>query len=298
MTYTASEKLWGKYYKTFEEAISVTNKNIYHYTSSEAMFKIISNKKIWFSNVNCLNDESERKYIYTLLKQCIKSKKLNSMFKEEILKVCEMMESEQEEVCYASTLYNLKNKFIASFSLNSDSLSLWNYYTKTKNMLGYSIDFNLEDFLETTNSTNKYYLYGKVIYEERDQLEILNLMIDDYNEEFCKFLNGDEEVHRSFLISEFIMIIHMFGLFFKHPAYALEQEFRFIYEPSDDIKYRQHFGIFIPYVEISFDMSCIKSIKISPTQKEQLLKTTLIDMLNNIGYQNIDVLNSNIPLRY
>lgn len=34
MTYTASEKLWGKYYKKFENSIKTENKTIYHYTSS------------------------------------------------------------------------------------------------------------------------------------------------------------------------------------------------------------------------------------------------------------------------
>lgn len=69
MTYTASEKLWGKYYKKFENSIKTENKTIYHYTSSDSMCKILSNKCIWFSNANYLNDESERTYIYRLLKR-------------------------------------------------------------------------------------------------------------------------------------------------------------------------------------------------------------------------------------
>lgn len=34
MTYPASEKLWGKYYKNFENSIKTENKTIYHYTFS------------------------------------------------------------------------------------------------------------------------------------------------------------------------------------------------------------------------------------------------------------------------
>ena len=298
MSYTASEKLWGKYYKKFEDNIKTTNETIYHYTSSNAMYKILSDKCIWFSNVNCLNDETERKYIYNLLRRRLEKNKLPDLFKNEIVNICTMMESNEDHICYASTIYNLKNKFVASFSLNYDSLSLWNYYTKDTSMLGYNIGFNLEKFIKSTNLLDKYYLHGKVIYKTKEQFKILDLMLNDYCEEFCKFLKEDEKTHRAFLISEFIMIIHMFGLFFKHPAYAMEEEYRFIYEPTDNIKYRQKAGLFIPYIELPFDTSCINSIKISPTQKDENIKTTLIDMLHNKGFDNIKVSNSSIPLRY
>ena len=73
MTYTASENLWGKYYKKFENTIKTENKTIYHYTSSDSMCKILSNKCIWFSNANYLNDEIERTYIYRLLKRRVEN---------------------------------------------------------------------------------------------------------------------------------------------------------------------------------------------------------------------------------
>ena len=75
ITYTASEKLWGKYYKKFENSIKTENKTIYHYTSSDSKCKILSNKCIWFSNANYLNDESERTYIYRLLKRRVEKHK-------------------------------------------------------------------------------------------------------------------------------------------------------------------------------------------------------------------------------
>lgn len=298
MTYTASEKLWGKYYKKFENSIKTENKTIYHYTSSDSMCKILSNKCIWFSNANYLNDESERTYIYRLLKRRVEKHKLNDSFKKEVLEICAMMESDEDSICYASTMYNLKNKFIASFSLNQDSLSLWNYYTKDNNMLGYNIGFNLKKFISSTNKLKQYYLHGKVIYNTKEQFQILDLMLNDYCEEFCKFLKYDEQVHRSFLIAEFMMILHIFGLFFKHPAYALEEEYRFIYEPTTKVKYRQKAGLFIPYIELPFDTSAVNSIKISPTQKDEIVKNSLIDMLHDKGYSNINISKSNIPLRY
>ena len=178
------------------------------------MCEILSNKCIWFSNANYLNDESERTYIYRLLKRRVEKHKLNDSFKKEVLEICAMMESDEDSICYASTMYNLKNKFIASFSLNQASLSLWNYYTKDNNMLGYNIGFNLKKFISSTNKLKQYYLHGKVIYNTKEQFQILDLMLNDYCEEFCKFLKDDEQVHRSFLIAEFMMILHIFGSFF------------------------------------------------------------------------------------
>lgn len=96
ITYTASEKLWGKYYKKFENSIKTENKTIYHYTSSDSKCKILSNKCIWFSNANYLNDESERTYIYRLLKRRVEKHKLNDSFKKEVLEICAIMESDKD----------------------------------------------------------------------------------------------------------------------------------------------------------------------------------------------------------
>lgn len=74
------------YYKKFENTIKTENKTIYHYTSSDSMCKILSNKCIWFSNANYLNDEIERTYIYRLLKRRVEKHKFNGSFKKEVLR--------------------------------------------------------------------------------------------------------------------------------------------------------------------------------------------------------------------
>lgn len=298
MTYTASEKLWGIYFQEFENIIKTSNTKIYHYTSPEAFFEILKNKTIWFSNVNCLNDASERKYIYNILQERVYKSELSALFLNEITNLCNMMKEDVENVCYASTMYNINDKFIASFSLNSDSLSLWNYYTKNVNSLGYNIEFNLNNFLQDNEESLLYYLHGKVIYDYKEQSNILDLMLKDYCEEYSKFTTKDEKTHRSFLLSEFIMIIHIFGLFFKHPAYSAEEEYRFILEAPETLNYRQTKGLFIPYTQRYFNENSVTGITISPTQKEELAKTTLENMVKNIGYTNIKVVNSSIPLRY
>ena len=49
-----------------------------HYTSLSGLKGIMSSKKLWFSDSACLNDKTEGKYIYDVLKDClfdIKNKK-------------------------------------------------------------------------------------------------------------------------------------------------------------------------------------------------------------------------------
>ena len=63
------------------------NRNLYHYTSPEGLIGILGNNKLWFTESGCLNDESEGKYIYSLIQNCIETNlTFNIDFSEEVRK--------------------------------------------------------------------------------------------------------------------------------------------------------------------------------------------------------------------
>lgn len=300
VTYTANEKLLDMYYEIFQEHISPQDLQIFHYTSPNALFNILNSKTFWFSNINFLNDETERKYIYILIQEYMNNNKNNfsELFYNEISEICSEMTSDAESICKASTMFNLNNKYVASFSLDDDNLNLWNYYTKNPNALGYNVEIDINKILN--GSHTKYYRFfgGKVIYEKQEQLNLIEKIILDYYSDYINWTNDEHKVHRSFLLSEFTNIIQAYGIFFKYPYFAAEKEYRFVLETEQKCNYREFNGLFIPYIDYKFLKDCIKSITISPTQKQSITKNSIEKILKEFEYENVQVKISKIPLRY
>lgn len=53
--------------------------------------------------------------------------------------------------------------YVASFSLNNNSLNIWNYYTKTNDKTGYSIGYNSKELIDSLK--NKSFYFYKVYYD-------------------------------------------------------------------------------------------------------------------------------------
>ena len=53
-----------------------------------------------------------------------------------------------------------------------------------------------------------------------------------------------------------------------------------------------------PYIEVPFPKEIIKEITIGPLLKDKIALNTVIDLLKSRGYDSVEVLNSNIPIRY
>ena len=124
---------------------------LHHYTSPNGLIGIITEKNIRHTNINCLNDKSEYRYTYSLIKkEILTDSEISSKLKTNNL--FSLIESR----CNYSTdnkLYDIENEtynkrtyYIACFSTAEDSLPMWNYYTSNGSSLGYSIDFCIEDF--------------------------------------------------------------------------------------------------------------------------------------------------------
>ena len=98
-------------------------------------------------------------------------------------------------------------------------------------------------------------------------------------------------------------------MFFKHPAFKSEQEYRFILKIQNDsqsdslaIKYRVGTsGIITPYVEWTFNNlkpMLLKQITLSPMIEEELAKESFERFLRNDAFQNISIVPSSIKLRF
>ena len=150
---------------------------IYHYTSPSGLKSILENHTLWVSDFAFLNDKSENRYLYEVLGDILENSKvsleLNSDFLDELTHILNQRVDSIPDNYY---------RYICSFSSNPDSLSLWNYYTKTDTGVGYNIGFDWELLLSNTSAPSEQEInYGKVLYEPNEQSNLLEIMVVGYN---------------------------------------------------------------------------------------------------------------------
>ncbi len=283
---------------------------VYHYTSDSALKSILENSTLRLSDIKYMNDESEMKYFYDLAKKYLEgTNKFDKIFKDEIIKVIDLFDSVNRFGYSELKVCSIKsNIFVISFSLNSDCLPLWVYYTKNPNSIGYSIEFDRALITRVIEkSTKKDCFTGKVIYEESIQKKVLDKL---FNYFYRLYLQEDENNKRDVIVS-CEQVIKLLSLFCKSPYFKNEEEFRIVISSltlktknkvigGNNTKFRLQKGIFVPYTEINFKnkKNCIEGIKISPTQKDILAKYGLKELLEELEYLNVDVEQSKIPLRF
>ena len=272
-------------------------KSFFHYTSGEGLNGILKNKKIWFSHTKFLNDEQERRYTYKILIDEI-NKMPKSDFNESLIKYYDENSDAKNNV---NTNYFEHEYYLACFSNNKDSLSLWNYYTKNENSVGFNIEFDKDALISALN-LSPMDVHGQVIYEEKEQRKLIKNILIKYNEEFKKIDKNNISAIANICV-DISLLISFYSLFFKHPAFKHEEEYRIaigknkIYN-NHKCLFRAYKNLFIPYFEREFPSSSIKSITISPTQKQKITKESLNLMLNEMNYNGVKIINSDIPLRY
>lgn len=138
------------------DSFSFDGEELCHYTSPEALIKILENKSLRFTDYRFLNDKTEGTYIYDV----INSLDL-SVYDEGFIKAIENLKKRRFTASEIASewLSHISNEdtykidtpyfyFICSFSTDCNNLSMWNYYTKTVSGVGYNIVLYTKDLQE------------------------------------------------------------------------------------------------------------------------------------------------------
>lgn len=125
-----------------------------HYTSADGLYGIFENRTLRFSNIDFLNDKYE---LWQGLNAIADIVNINTNEFEQ-LKTDEFEE----------------HLFVCCFSLEEDSLPMWNYYTKESTCKGYNICFSLNELLVSFIERNEFLKncdisYGRVEYINRNK---------------------------------------------------------------------------------------------------------------------------------
>lgn len=296
---------------------------IYHYTSPVGFNGIIQNKHLWFSDRFCLNDYSEGNYVLNLFMtyiDLILSDLPLKKKKDEIINRC-------TDYIREFPLSNM-NIYQLSFSLDDDSLCMWNYYTKGDSIQGYNLHFNSKELCDSLYNLysigKKPYpslLRGTIDYDEDSQINKVKCFISKIYKAIFEDCNSIENTAIQTFINRIDSIFErltLIGTFFKSNCFSIEKEYRIaidlfvddgeaiaLKEDNKDgkisnkqCKFSFNHSFFVPHFELEFDPKVLKEIKLSPTLDYVKMKNNLDFLLYNKGFRSTEITESKIPVRY
>ncbi len=307
----------------------VANKavGICHYCTIDTLNAILESSCLRFTDVRFLNDSTEFVDIVPLIRQVLISGNYSLDFRNLILssdEFCKLEDYKQLYVGFSRREHDYRKTtnytYTCSFSTNSDSLSMWNYYATTAAGVNVVFDFawNIFDGSEKTEATigeklsNDIMLFrGIIIYSIEDKekciAELLNRLSQIFEE-----AKSDLDKYKSYILYAFKEAINNMRCFFKNSSFDSENEYRVVLKipeellqketDAEGIKRKGVFkkgNIFIPYVDYEFKQESIKYITINPYDREprSMFKLGIENLLWMNGLGNVKIVPSNIPIR-
>jgi Protein of unknown function (DUF2971) len=238
---------------------------VYHYTTMEAMMKIVRSRTVWATSISYLNDFSEGEHFMKLILGRLPSYLKRYGLGDEI---AILMKSE-----LMGTRQSFKFRpYVASFSAESDSLPQWRSYCASGN--GISIGFKVERLkramlVDDENKARPEALvsFSPVEYVDDKGDESLDAEIADAvrgSEELAQQVQ-EADGRKNFASLYFRLLIEHRASFKKHISFSNECEHRIIVDPlnlSPDfefVQYRATRSTLVPYVIVSVPPSRVGS---------------------------------------
>jgi hypothetical protein len=276
---------------------------LYHYTSGQGLYGILNSSQLHCSDVNFMNDPSERTYFLDLLEVVfIKAHD------------CKDIYSGLYNKSYQDAVTDPFDRYVASFSKNPDSLSMWNYYAKGN---GYNLGLDIDKIIEANRDENFYIQKIELNYKREQQIDETVAFIRSQKEncnrynEIGKIIKGgvseddyyDLGYEQHNLIGEFNEGIYKLALGFKHYAYEREEEVRLVISENEVEQKSTRFktsenGVFVEYLPLKLDLKTnLKSVTVHPLNADLHLSGAK-RFINSIFHnQKIDIKMSSIPFR-
>ena len=257
---------------------------LFHYTTTEGAYGILSTGEFWATKINYLNDRKELLHSVDLAQGILKSFQFDSI-EHELIK--------QDLIPFLNTIEGT-NICLVSFTKNGDLFSQWRGYSG--NTTGCSIGFSSSD-LKTFALKHGFFL-RKCIYEDGKQKEILRNYFSNKIQSYSKYQGPTQ-------ISEITNGFMRLASLMKNPEFEQEEEWRLVSGPlnftDERFRFRPSPATIIPYYALPIksgeDYIRILHFIIGPNHIERLSTGAVRMLLWSKNYTEAQVRISSIPLR-
>lgn len=276
---------------------------IYHYTNDVGLNGILGGK-LWLTDAFELNDPTELVHGCQIFVEKLKSRcegKIERHFLKEI-----------EEFICGGGLKEAARFYVCSFSFDGDDLGQWRAYGD--NGRGFALGFDTSA-LES----------GFVRYQEAQDSDAATFPVFYSNDKISALQDalavaalplmsmptgrGLREDQLAQYCVQLLSVISFFAtraaMFFKHPAYYPEVEYRFLEvrhrsAAEDDVQRRVRQNSFVPYREFhwsNYASNSLRIINVGPTANFERAKKFIQECLAMHGLPAIRIEQSSIPYR-
>ncbi|RIJ09911.1 DUF2971 domain-containing protein [Pseudomonas sp. 91RF] len=266
---------------------------LFHYTDVAAVQSILTNKKLWLTDLRFLNDSEEMKhgleYVLSALKKPSVANRINPEYVEAATSFID--DNLNFDFCDFSASPQI---FVCSLSQSDDLLSQWRAYGS------YAIEFD-GDLLTQNKSGCSYRSKEKEAIAFSSVIETLRAVGRSHQANPHRM--GDDGV------AAYIDLIKLAATF-KHQSFEEEQEVRLIrgvdFNDDVDVKFRPRGNILIPYIEVEIPFESITGVHIGPMPNQEVAywsMSTFVNQLDfnwhhdNAGNHTIDIQRSKTPYR-
>ncbi len=269
---------------------------VYHYCSAAVFKEIITKKTLRFSDITKSNDSAEIRWITTYFDSVFREEYESAQRDERFKKACQNVDFQAffnkfKDAYFSQALFG-KDKFfwffVSCFSLNNDMLSQWRGYADDGH--GFSIGFSRGAF--ENYSTHGFKLLSihmdEVNYKRETHEAIVRKRIKQlFNESLYSYesFNTDKTVVLNMFKDCFQGLLED-AVFIKNPFFEEEKEWRmcvWTFNESSDfnevilvkngsaesypIDYYNRNNELVPYFDLQFDPSLVKSVTLGPKNK-------------------------------
>ncbi len=281
-------------------AVSFGRSLIYHYTNESGLRDILKSKTLWLSDIKNLNDTSELNHGVSLATTILRSKVENRSLNHQAFAKF------SNNAFGPSGAQNTAYYFVCSFSTKGNDLEQWRNYADDGR--GYILGFN-KYHLEKTFTNDGGTRAFETLYYDSQELETIYTpfiekildAIPNIDDAILMGLNTLPET-REFLTKisvELASFMLEASLYFKHPAYLNEKEYRFLKickHNASQVKTRYRPYELIKYTELNWE-GTLQSIMVGPAANQPKAKRFAEDCLAEFDITGVTVDCSDIPYR-
>lgn len=279
---------------------------LFHYTSSGGMRGILESTRLWATNYRFLNDASEVEYGVALFESLVQERRTSST--SEVIS-----EFLTRTLRTANAFDGMFDCYIACFCEQDDLLNQWRVYAGTGG--GYALGFRAKEIGRRWGDLlpAQDFVLRKVVYDAELQRLLISEVLERTTAILARATEGISVAHANNAIARCCQFVRSevadYLFCFKHPAFAVEQEWRLchIVSPGDEdhVLFRDGPYGLTPYVcldpspmaGVNHNRLPLTRITHGPVPDPTNVRFALNKLLRAKGYAFVDIAGSILPVR-
>jgi hypothetical protein len=279
---------------------------LFHYTAGAGMRGILDSSRLWATSFRYLNDASEVGYGVSLFEELINERLAKT--KNDVL-----IEFLGRSLHTTNGFDGMFDCYIACFCERDDLLTQWRAYAGSGG--GYALGFSTKEIGRRWGQLDRTqdFTLRRVIYDDERQKALLAQVIDQTSEVLATGTQGISVAEANNVIARCCGFVRAevadYLLSFKHPAFAVEEEWRIchVVSPNEEghVQFRDGAYGLTPYVclditpmaGVNHSRLPLARVTHGPTLNPNNVRFALNKLLRAKNYAFVQVAGSTLPVR-